>query len=25
VYLGHDHPDRLVRDLDRMTGFVTRG
>ena len=25
VYLGHEHPDRLVRDLDRVTGFVTRG
>ena len=25
VYLGHDQPDRLVHDLDRVTGFVTRG
>ena len=25
VYLGHNDPERLVRDLDQMTGFVTRG
>jgi hypothetical protein len=25
IYLGHDDPGRLVRDLDRVTGFVTRG
>jgi hypothetical protein len=25
VYLGHDYPDRLIHDLDRVTGFVTRG
>jgi len=25
VYLGHDQPDRIVRDLDRMIGVVTRG
>jgi hypothetical protein len=25
VYLGHSDPERIVRDLDRVTGFVTRG
>jgi len=25
VYLGHDEPERIVRDLDRVTGFVSRG
>jgi hypothetical protein len=25
TYLGHTDPGRLVRDLDRVTGFVTRG
>jgi hypothetical protein len=25
VFLGHDHPERIVRDLDLVTGFVTRG
>ena len=25
VYLGHDDPERIVRDLDQMMGFVTRG
>lgn len=25
VYLGHDNPERIVRDLDMVTGFVTRG
>jgi Protein of unknown function (DUF1648) len=25
VYLGHNDPERVVRDLDRMMGFVTRG
>jgi hypothetical protein len=25
VYLGHEHPERLVHDLDQVTGFVTRG
>jgi len=23
VYLGHSDPERIVRDLDRVTGFVT--
>jgi Protein of unknown function (DUF1648) len=25
VYLGHDDPERVVRDLDQMMGFATRG
>jgi len=25
VFLGHDDPERIVRDLDMVTGFVTRG
>jgi len=25
VYLGHREPERIVRDLDMVTGFVTRG
>jgi len=25
VFLGHDHPERIMRDLDMVTGFVTRG
>jgi hypothetical protein len=25
VYLGHDDPERIVRDLNQVTGFVTRG
>jgi hypothetical protein len=25
VFLGHSEPERIVRDLDRVTGFVTRG
>jgi Protein of unknown function (DUF1648) len=25
VYLGHRDPERIVRDLDLVTGFVTRG
>lgn len=25
VYLGHSQPERIVRDLDRVTGFVSRG
>jgi hypothetical protein len=25
VYLGHDDPDRIVRDLDQMTALITRG
>jgi len=25
VYLGHSDPDRIVRDLDQVTGFVSRG
>jgi hypothetical protein len=25
VYLGHSDPERIVRDLDMVTGFVTRG
>ena len=25
IYLGHDDPERLVRDLNKVTGFVTRG
>jgi hypothetical protein len=25
VYLGHSDPERIVRDLDLVTGFVTRG
>ena len=24
IYLGHEDPERLVRDLNRVTGFVTR-
>jgi hypothetical protein len=24
VFLGHSDPERIVRDLDRVTGFVTR-
>ena len=25
VYLGHSRPERIVRDLDRVTGLVSRG
>jgi len=25
VFLGHSDPERIVRDLDRVTGFVSRG
>jgi hypothetical protein len=25
VFLGHSDPDRIVRDLDQITGFVSRG
>jgi hypothetical protein len=25
VYLGHREPERIVRDLDQMMGFVSRG
>jgi len=25
VFLGHSDPERIVRDLDQLTGFVTRG
>lgn len=25
VYLGHSDPERIVRDLDQVTGFVSRG
>jgi hypothetical protein len=25
IYLGHDNPERIVRDLDMVTGFVRRG
>ena len=25
VFLGHSDPERIVRDLDMVTGFVTRG
>lgn len=25
VYLGHNDPERIVRDLDQVTGFVSRG
>jgi hypothetical protein len=25
VYLGHSDPERIVRDLNQVTGFVTRG
>ena len=25
VFLGHNDPERIVRDLDRVTGFVSRG
>ena len=25
VFLGHSDPERIVRDLDLVTGFVTRG
>jgi len=25
VFLGHNEPERIVRDLDMVTGFVTRG
>jgi len=25
VYLGHSDPERIVRDLDLVKGFVTRG
>jgi hypothetical protein len=25
VFLGHDDPERIIHDLDLMTGFVTRG
>ena len=25
VFLGHSDPERIIRDLDQLTGFVTRG
>jgi hypothetical protein len=25
IYLGHEDPQRIVRDLDQVTGFVSRG
>jgi|SRR5579871_3327493 len=25
IFLGHDDPEKIVRDLDRVTGFVSRG
>jgi hypothetical protein len=25
VFLGHNDPEQIIRDLDRVTGFVTRG
>jgi hypothetical protein len=25
IFLGHSDPERIVRDLDMVTGFVTRG
>ena len=25
VFLGHSDPEKIVRDLDEMTGFVSRG
>ena len=25
IYLGHNDPERIVHDLDQMTGFVSRG
>jgi hypothetical protein len=25
VFLGHNEPERIVRDLDQVTGFVSRG
>jgi hypothetical protein len=25
IFLGHENPERIVRDLDMVTGFVTRG
>jgi hypothetical protein len=25
VYLGHSEPEKIVRDLDQVTGFVSRG
>jgi hypothetical protein len=25
IYLGHENPERIVRDLDMVTGFVARG
>src|SRR5579859_1844644 len=25
VFLGHSNPERIIRDLDQLTGFVTRG
>ena len=25
IFLGHSDPERIVRDLDLVTGFVTRG
>jgi hypothetical protein len=25
VFLGHSDPERIIRDLDQMTGFVSRG
>lgn len=25
IYLGHSDPERILRDLDMVTGFVTRG
>jgi hypothetical protein len=25
IYLGHENPEQIVRDLDLVTGYVTRG
>ena len=25
IYLGHDNPERIVRDLDLVTGYTSRG
>jgi hypothetical protein len=25
VFLGHSNPEKIIRDLDEMTGFVSRG
>lgn len=25
IYLGHNHPERLIHDLDQVTGFVAHG